>query len=572
MDIQYPSRGCAVSPPKSSVLTFTVTGLFCAAIAAQSPRDKGLTSGELNALERAAQKAEADFDFSAARELRQRQVELGEAALGKDHWWVRDKRAEVTELAWILSLPNDDQARVIRADRMHAAAAQTSEGEDYARAAKHMVSAIEEYKQIEGCRKTIRYARAIGSLAMVQVSLGELGRAESLLRESLQIATAILGPDNPAIAETHIRLADVLNRQKRRGEAIRNLVEARTILDRLPDPGVPRLRLLGEIGELHETMHDLGNAQDAYEQLIAVLSPLAVESLEMAEAASDLGNVYRRRGDLNKAAEVLAWAQSTLKDLPAANSPAALRTANRLGLVYQAQGKDEQAEEQFQRICKSLNAPSDSASMDYAASIACLGMLYLSCGSYDAARPLLQQAQEICGREKQSGSLQGASIQCCLGQLEMLSGNTKSAIAQLEHAAELAQSIAPSHEYASFLVPLAAGYRCGGELERAEKALQTADELTKDEPDKQTSRLIVIEGLGLLKVEMGAHAEAAALLKRALLIRQENMGLEHFKIIEPLEAYSKALYGCGKNEDAAYFAERAKALREKYAQRQKKRR
>ena len=239
------------------------------------------------------------------------------------------------------------------------------------------------------------------------------------------------------------------------------------------------------------------------------------------------------------------------------------KSYTKAGLKAYHQGNYPEAEKHLAAAVKEAEGfgPQDEL---LAASLQVLGLVYQDQGKYDEAELLNKRALAIS--EKAWGP-EHSTVAAALNDLALLY-NTQGKYAEAEplHRRALAiyeKTEGPEHpDVAYSLHNLALLYYNQGNYTEAERLYKRAlvikeKALGPEHPDVAMS----LKSLARLYYDQGKYAETEPLVKRVLAITEKALGPQHPDVAEILEYYAALLRETGRSAEAADMEARAKAIR-----------
>lgn len=239
-------------------------------------------------------------------------------------------------------------------------------------------------------------ARLLLQLADTMRKLGLHKDAEPVVRESLTLRQAVLGPDHYDTLATANALATLLSTMGRYDEALTLLNDARD-------------RLVRAVGDA---------------------DPLTLR------VRSTLGGVYRRTNDLIAAerewSQTLALRRKVLGD----DDPETTITLSNLGILYADQARFAEAEAAFREVLERRKRTMGEDSPEYRSVLANLGVLLQDQSKFAEARPLIEQALAADRRRLGDRHTSTLTSMSQLGVLLEESGDTAGAIRMMRECHE----------------------------------------------------------------------------------------------------------------------------------------
>jgi CHAT domain-containing protein len=246
--------------------------------------------------------------------------------------------------------------------------------------------------------KDPRYAAALNGLATFLQFTGSLDRAEQLLRQSLAIDIAVLGPDHPDVATRKANLALVLLDKGNAAEAASLLDQALAVAER--QSAQPE-RYGASLSNFAAAMERLNRPKEAERLYLAAIAALrqqpAGNAARLAIALGNLGILYKTERRLDAAQPLLEEAVSLLEGLstPDAPSPRLASALNNLATLYEDRKDYTKAEPLYKRALDIDRAMFGPDSPRLAIRLSNLAGMYVTEGRLADAAPALKEAMRI---------------------------------------------------------------------------------------------------------------------------------------------------------------------------------
>ena len=246
---------------------------------------------------------------------------------------------------------------------------------------------------------------------------------------------------------------------------------------------------------------------------------------------------------------------------------------NNLGVLYQNQGRYDDAEPLYQRALEIREKVLGPDHPDVAMSLDSLGMLYNDQGRYSDAEPLYRRALEICEKVLGPDHPDVANSLNNLGVLYNGQGRYSDAEPLYRRALEICEKVlGPDHpDVANSLNNLGVLYNDQGRYSDAEPLYRRALEIREKmlapdhkmlDPDNQKVAMS-LNNLGVLYIGQGRSGDAEPLYRRALEIREKVLGREHPDVAISLDNLGLLYSGQGRYDDAEPLYRRALEIRMK---------
>jgi CHAT domain-containing protein/Tfp pilus assembly protein PilF len=339
-----------------------------------------------------------------------------------------------------------------------------------------------------------------------------------------------------AVADKLAGESIALYREERYAEAIEKAKQALAI----------RRRLLGEkntvtasswsnIGEMFKRKGEFSKA----EPFIATAMSINKEAMgeEHPEYAVNLENMAGLLDELGRSADAEAMFLTSLriirKTLGEKNVQYA-RTLNNLALVYTHRSQYAKAEPLSVEAVRVTKAVRGEKHADYATCLNNLGRLYDSMGLYDKAEPLLLEALRIYkeGAGEKTSAYAGSLNNLALHYWKQESYE-KAAQLLKEAVPRFKEILGEKHpDYATGLNNLALVFESQGKLAEAEPIFREVLRIVEGTQGKRYPLYaLTLSNLGRMYVEQKKFAAAEPLLLEALSIRKETLGERHLDYV-----------------------------------------
>jgi CHAT domain-containing protein len=238
-------------------------------------------------------------------------------------------------------------------------------------------------------------AAALQQQALTAYRAGRYGDLEPLLKRSIELLEARLGPDDPKVLESLDYLAEVYAIQGRYADA--EAVQKRVLAAREKAPGADRLELaisLNSLAAFYKLQGRYAEAEAMFRRALDIVETAANPPAEaVASVLSNLALIYHSQGRYAEAEPLYRRAIAVAQTTPETNRLFGVVARNNLAGLLKEEGRYDEAEPLYQSV---LGLREQAATpLDLAASLNNLASLYDAEARYDAAEPLYRRALEI---------------------------------------------------------------------------------------------------------------------------------------------------------------------------------
>ncbi len=267
-------------------------------------------------------------------------------------------------------------------------------------------------------------ARLQATLGRAYQNLGQPREAESLLRTADAALAAAAAPA-AEVASVRVALAQQMIDAHRHAEAVGLVRQALRLLDQHDDVLV-RVRALNALGRAHAAMEQYTEAEDSLGRARTLAQTLEGRQAEAALMAtlSNLGAMYRSRGQLERSEQALREALAVAASDPLLNSGLEYQRALRaLSYTALAQGRGDEAMRLAERAFALTRRLFGTESSYTAAAEAELAGQYLDLGRYPLSEQHFLAALATSARVDGSDSLAYAGKVYAMGIMEEARGD-----------------------------------------------------------------------------------------------------------------------------------------------------
>ena len=380
---------------------------------------------------------------------------------------------------------------------------------DYSSAKSYYNKARDIYLMLASSKKKI--AQADVSLASVEISLGNLDQAESILKKALAIQQSCLNDDHIDLGATYAGLGSLEIHRGHNSEAIRYYKMALAIDEKhLPDSH-PFIATMHYNIANAATMSEMWDAaEDEYNRAIELCGENQKDTL----AACYLGIAKIRRHEENWEAAI-AYAKRSFDlrcEIFGNEHEATLNTEALLGRFYCAKEDYENAILHLLHVTQSTSPDRCTSCNEQASNFAFLSSACRNVEDYENARVFAEKAVQLYLSLKNTPKGELGFSYHALGEANRLSGRQEQSIAAFEQALSLRLEIYPPDHQKIRLTK----YRMAlalDELGRTNDALTVLRELLPlippDAPDTPTISEVTKQ-ITVILHRLGEHEEACA--------------------------------------------------------------
>jgi CHAT domain-containing protein/Flp pilus assembly protein TadD len=403
-------------------------------------------------------------DFAAARQARQELLVVRTWLHGGKDWRVTDARLALADVERLAAMTPAQRQRLYEARRLNEEMVTLWQQGRNREAMQRARRALRVTKQELG-EQHPRYAGSLSHLARLYQTLGEYDRAEPLLRQATEIRKGALGERHPLYAASLNNLAllyDSMGDYAKAEALFRQALQ--TAKQALGEEHPDYATGLDNLARLYQHMGDYAQAESLYQQALAIRKQaLAQNHPDYATGLNNLATLYDSMGDYAKAEPLLRQALTVTRRALGEKHPDYATCLNNLAGLYGSLGDYVRAEPLYRQALQIDKQTLGEQHPSYAGSLNNLAELYHSKGEYARAEPLLRQALQIY---KQALGEQHPAYTAGASNLALLYWSEAAGLQLL-----LPPAASPHH--------LAAPYACATELQRAQRLLRRALEISR---------------------------------------------------------------------------------------------
>ncbi len=380
-------------------------------------------------------------------------------------------------------------------------------------------------------------AELLHAIGRVEWSLGQLPKAEPLLRRALLLRREILGPASPDALETANSLAHVLKLSDRLDEAEAILRECLAAQEAAEKPSGEALgKTRNDLGEIELARAALAASAEERRRLWEAADDelrhalelereaLGARDIEVGRTLMNRGTVAVSLGRLEEAEEILVEALGIVRERNGDSSRAAATALFQMGNVSDKLGRDEEAVDRWTEslaIYRKLLGPTHAA---IASNLRILGRFENDHGRFAGAEAHFREAAEM-NRALATTPIDTADAEFGLARAVEGQGRLREAAEGYDRAAALyAQGLREDHAWvASALSEEGRVLLDGGDASGAEPLLRRAVLILKASGKDGTARLPSslchhaesLLGVGKQEEALAAADEAASAVRSA---------------------------------------------------------
>ena len=351
-------------------------------------------------------------------------------------------------------------------------------------------------------------------MAMVEEDLGNISRAESLIREALDIQRRV--GDRYREAGSLVNLGNLASRGGRYTEAERLQLDALQITKEVGAKGM-EAGILMNLGNLERHRSEFDSAESYYRQARRISRGIATPRL-LEKIHSNLGDIAQIRGDFDEAMMLYRKALEIGNALDEAEaSELKAWCLGKIGTIHRLKEEYDEAEKCYiesLEIRRSIGKLSEISS-----SLGSLGIISEKRGDLDAAEPLFKEALII---DRDMGNRKGeSSMLSCLSKLEISRGDYDKAMMHSSEALSIRRDIGNLQGQATSLHTLGAINWHLDNWEETEKLYRESLEISR-KIGYSLGEFEVLRDLGWnLLYDKGDYQESENMLRKCVRIRIE---------------------------------------------------
>ncbi|HET9315700.1 MAG TPA: tetratricopeptide repeat protein, partial [Vicinamibacteria bacterium] len=292
-------------------------------------------------------------------------------------------------------------------------------------------------------------ARLLDTIGDVYRSMGLYEPGRPLLVEALETRRTLLGPDDPAVAETLQHLATLDRLAGRSADVEPMLREAVRILEK-KGPALEHARALMALANIEGDRNRYAEAERLLLQVVAIREKELGESSDLAATLNNLGNTYNDMGRLDDAARVHERAIAIKEKANGPDHYFLSQSLSNLANVYVRQQRYDEAERLHRRALAIKRHALEENHPEIGVSEHNLGDLAFQRGDHQTAEAQYLRAREIWLHTFKPGHPYLAFSDQGLANVYRETGRTGQAREYYERAiAVFKEHYGPGHPYVS---------------------------------------------------------------------------------------------------------------------------
>ena len=363
-------------------------------------------------------------------------------------------------------------------------------------------------------------------------ALGESKRAYDLHRAAYRIRLSYYGSNHTLTAETLNNLALSRTAMRKFDRVLNDLNRALAVF-RMSFPGdhPSTAQAMQNIASFYQYEGRFQEAEDLFESVLKMRKRIFGQSHPiLAETLNSLGNLYRSRSRFVEANNSLLDALKLQEEFLGPDHVFVGVTLANLGFLKDAEADYQKAEHYYSRALKIYENSFGENHPNTATIINVLGLLYHNSGRYKKALPFYQRAHKIWEKEFGADHPKTAEVVMNLGRMDEALGNYLEAERRFAKANAIFEKTYGENNWirGAGLANLAELYRAQGRFEEAEVLYKRVITIFSavvgpDHPDTAQ----VTNNLGLIYRQLGRYNDAERMFLKAYNAWKEKLGDEH---------------------------------------------
>jgi non-specific serine/threonine protein kinase/serine/threonine-protein kinase len=246
-------------------------------------------------------------------------------------------------------------------------------------------------------RQPALQSRMLNTIGTAYSSLGLYDAARAQLEKALEARIALLGPNDPAVAESELALGDAMASHGDADLAEKHYQRALAINEKAFGPEDARVgRVLSSIAALRFVQGRVADAEPLYKRAIAISEKTPEESDQfIAQDLLGLGSVYWAGGRFAEAEQFIRRSLAVQERRLGPNHPDLASVLNNLGALYWTQGRYSDALPLYDRTRVIFERTLDPMHPNMASILNNLGETYWKLKRFREADSLFRRALTI---------------------------------------------------------------------------------------------------------------------------------------------------------------------------------
>jgi serine/threonine protein kinase/tetratricopeptide (TPR) repeat protein len=395
------------------------------------------------------------------------------------------------------------------------------------------------------------------TLGGIYQKLGNLSRADELLRMALDERRSLLGPDDPDVAGSLVALGLLRSDQAKYEEGERLIRAGLDKATRALPPGHPAVAsATSALGHALVERGSYAEATRILEEAVRLHERDRRATPELAADLHELANAHFYRGHWAEAESLTARVLAMNRSLYGDKHPLVADDLIDLGAIQNEQGRYVEAERFYRQALEITRAWYGDGHPKTASNLTMLGRALVYQKRYDEATTLLKEALSIQERVLGPDHPRVASVVNDLGAVALHTDRFDEAEASFRRMADIYRKTYPAGHYliGIALSNLASVYQARKQDREAEKLYREAIaiyEATLSPGHLNTGIARIKLGRSLLRLKLFAEAERESLAGYTIVSKQSDPGVAWLQTarIDLAEEYD----ALGRHDDAERF-------------------
>lgn len=223
---------------------------------------------------------------------------------------------------------------------------------DYRRAEEAARKAVSLAEAALG-KDTLETADGLNALALILDDLDRSGEAEAPYQRALAIRIKALGAEHPDVAVSLNNLAHLFRKMQKYPEAEKLFRKALAIDEKNRDAAAEAMAH-NSLGVVHEAMGQEAQAEADYRKSLAIYDEKLKADPQVADPCFNLGNLLRKRGDIEGTVRLLRKAESSVGATLGSGHPQMAKVWHNLAVIYMGQGKEPEEADRLYRASRAI--------------------------------------------------------------------------------------------------------------------------------------------------------------------------------------------------------------------------